>query len=396
MLCNCLWPIVPIAIALHFARREWHLAIFITNYIAMLPAANLLGFAGQELSRKMPHKSFAVVLETSFGSIVEIILFMVLLKESVGDSNVVVIKAAILGSILANILLCLGCCFVAGGFKHDVQEFHSAVSENGSGLMLVASMALVLPAIFYNSLYNNAEFDTTNLGVERSTRRISRGVAIMSIIGYLIYIGYQTISHDGLFHEIYEADDEKDHDRHEELAKPKLTLIEVLVALVISILCVSLIAVSLVLEIPAIVERGVSDAFIGLILVPLVEKLAEHLLAIDEAYDNQINLALAHILGASIQTAMFNAPLVVLVGWGIGVHMDYNFGMFDAFALVLAVLAVGSFLRDKKSNYLEGMLCILIYTVIAICAFYFPNPAGHGVAHGTSGVSAEGSTAGGH
>jgi len=113
--------------------------IFITNYIAMLPAANLLGFAGQELSRKMPHKSFAVVLETTFGSVVEIILFMVLLKTSVGDSNVVVIKAAILGSILANILLCLGCCFVAGGFKHDVQEFHSAVSENGSGLMLVAS-----------------------------------------------------------------------------------------------------------------------------------------------------------------------------------------------------------------------------------------------------------------
>ena len=115
------------------------MAIFTTNYIAMLPAANMLGFAGQELSRKMPQKAFAVVLETTFGSVVEIILFMVLLKTSQGDSNVPVIKAAILGSILANILLCLGSCFVAGGLKHDTQEFHSAVSENGSGLMLVAS-----------------------------------------------------------------------------------------------------------------------------------------------------------------------------------------------------------------------------------------------------------------
>ncbi|KAI8938513.1 hypothetical protein NX059_004400 [Plenodomus lindquistii] len=380
MLCNCLWPIVPVAIALHFARPEWHLAIFVTNYIAMLPAANLLGFAGQELSRKMPHKAFAVVLETTFGSVVEIILFMVLLKTSVNNSNVIVIKAAILGSILANILLCLGACFVAGGIKHDVQEFHSAVSENGSGLMLVASMALVLPAVFYKYLYNNADYDATPALIEYNTRLISRGVAIISIVGYLIYIGYQTVSHDGLFHEIYEADDHKDKDRHEELAKPKLTLIEVIVALAISLACVSLIAVFLVLEIPAIVERGVSDAFIGLILVPLVEKVAEHLLAIDEAYDNQINMALAHVLGASIQTAMFNAPLVVLVGWGIGVHMDYNFAMFDAVALVLAVLAVGSFLRDKKSNYLEGVLCILIYIVIAICAFYFPNPAGHGAA----------------
>lgn len=105
----------------------------------MLPAANLLGFAGQELSRKIPQKSFAVVLETTLGSVVEIILFMVLLKTSKGDTNVHVIKAAILGSILANLLLCLGACFIAGGLKRDIQEFHEAVSESGNGLMLVAS-----------------------------------------------------------------------------------------------------------------------------------------------------------------------------------------------------------------------------------------------------------------
>lgn len=242
------------------------------------------------------------------------------------------------------------------------------------------SVALVLPAVFYKYLYNNADYDATALMVTDSTLKLSRGVAIISIIGYLIYLGYQTVSHDGLFHEIYEADEHKDVDRHKELAKPKLTLIEVIVALLIALACVSLIAIFLVLEIPAIVERGVSDAFIGLILIPLVEKLAEHLLAIDEAYDNQINMALAHVLGASIQTALFNAPLVVLVGWGLLVPMDYNFAMFDAVALVLSVLAVGSFLRDKKSNYLEGTLCIMIYVIIAICAFYFPNPAGHGAA----------------
>lgn len=98
----------------HFAKPKLHLAIFITSYIAMLPAANLLGFAGQELSRKIPHKAFAMVLETTFGSVVEIILFMVLLKG--GEQNVPVIQAAVLGSILANILLCLGCCFIAGAY----------------------------------------------------------------------------------------------------------------------------------------------------------------------------------------------------------------------------------------------------------------------------------------
>jgi Ca2+:H+ antiporter len=360
----------------------------------MLPAANMLGFSGQELSRKMPNKAFAVVLETTCGSIVEIILFMVLLKTSVGDSNVQVIKAAILGSILANLLLCLGSCFVAGGIKHDVQEFHDAVSESGSGLMLVAAstfipqphcgamltsvVALVLPAVFYKYLYNNTNYESDPAMITYNTMKISRGVAIISIIGYLIYLAYQTISHDGLFHEIYEADDHKDTDRHEELKKPKLTLTEVVVALLISIACVSMIAIALVNEIPYIVELGISDAFIGLILIPLVEKIAEHLLAVDEAYDNQINMALAHVLGASIQTALFNAPLTVLVGWGLGVGMNYNFAIFDAVALVLSVLAVGSFLRDKQSNYLEGVLCIMTYVIIAICAYYFPNPAGHG------------------
>lgn len=387
---NLLWPVVPVAIALHFARPEWRLAIFITNYIAMLPAANLLGFAGQELSRKIPQKAIAVVLETTLGSVVEIILFMVLLKQSNGDSNIFIIQAAILGSILANLLLCLGICFIAGGLKHNVQEFHEAVSESGTGLMLVAAMALVLPAVFHNYLYNNVDYESTADAVAHSTVLVSRGVAIISIVGYLIYVGYQTISHDGLFHEIYEADDHKDKDRPEELAKPKLTLTEVIVALLISLACVAMIAVFLVEQIPVLVERGVSDAFVGLILVPLVEKMAEHLLAIDEAYDNQINMALAHILGASIQTALFNAPLVVIVAWGIGKGMDYNFAMFDAVALVLAVIAVGSFLRDGKSNYLEGVLCVMVYIIIAICAFYFPNPAHHGAGGEGESAGAEG------
>lgn len=384
LMVNLLWPIVPVAIALHFARPEWKLAIFITNYIAMVPAANMLGFAGQELARKMPQKAIAVVLETTLGSVVELILFMVLLKTDVNGSNVPVIRAAILGSILANLLLCLGSCFVAGGMKNDVQEFHEAVSESGSGLMLVAAMALILPAVFAKYLLNNQDFQipSATFVVDNATK-ISRGVAIISLVGYLIYIFYQTVSHDGLFHEIYEMDEHMDKDRHEELAKEKFTLIEALVAMVISLACVSLIAIFLVQEIPYMVEeRGVSDAFVGLILVPLVEKIAEHLLAIDEAYDNQINMAMAHVMGASIQTALLNAPLVVLVGWGLNVqHMDYNFVIFDAVALVLAVLVVGSFLRDGKSNYLEGVLCIMVYIIIAICAFFFPNPA-HGSAAG--------------
>lgn len=132
-LVNILWPAVPAAIAVRYARKDLHLVIFILNYIAMVPCANLIGFAGQELARKLP-KVFGVLLETTLGSVVEIVLFMVLLTTN----QFSVIRAAILGSILATLLLCLGMCFFIGGLKRDEQKFHEAVSEVGSGLLLTA------------------------------------------------------------------------------------------------------------------------------------------------------------------------------------------------------------------------------------------------------------------
>ncbi|OCK83039.1 hypothetical protein K432DRAFT_323055 [Lepidopterella palustris CBS 459.81] len=366
---NFLWPFVPAAIALHFARPDLHLWIFILNYIAMVPAANLIGFAGQELARKVP-KVFGIVLETTLGSVVEIVLFMILISK--GNQSVPVIRAAILGSILANLLLCLGLCFLVGGIRPDRedQEFHEAISEVGTGLMLVAGMGLVVPAVFSNALNGAGQ-----TGFEAETLKISRGTAIILLFAFGVYTFFQTKTHHSIYAEVLEADEEKDADRHKDLAKDKLTLTECIVALVIALACVSLIAVFLVEQIPFIVEeKHVSDAFVGLILVPLVEKAAEHLTAVDEAWDNQMNFALAHVLGASIQTALLNTPLVVIVGWGLKYDMDLNFEIFDSVVLILAIIVVSSFLRDGKSNYLEGTLCVLVYIIVAISAFYYPNP----------------------
>lgn len=109
----------------------------------MIPAANTVGFCGSEFARKLP-KVIGVVAETTFGSVVEIVLFMVLLVTG-REANVPVIRAAILGSILANMLLCLGFCFMAGGLKGGEQSFHEAISEAGSGLMLVAASEFSTP-----------------------------------------------------------------------------------------------------------------------------------------------------------------------------------------------------------------------------------------------------------
>lgn len=92
------------------------------------------------------------------------------------------------------------------------------------------------------------------------------------------------------------------------------------------------------------------------------------------------NLALAHILGASVQTALLNTPLVVIIGWGLDKDMDLNFKQFEAVILILSILVVGNFLRDGKSNYLEGILCVFVYAIVAVCAWYYPNAVAESMA----------------
>ncbi|CAD6565767.1 MAG: hypothetical protein ASARMPRED_007977 [Alectoria sarmentosa] len=371
LVVNVLWPFVPAAIAIHFARPDLHLWIFILNYVAMVPTANLVGFAGQELARKLP-KVLGLILETFLGGIVEIVLFMVLLHNSVNTSLIPVIRAAILGSILANLLLCLGFCFFVGGLRNKEQEFDEVISEVGNGQLLMAGFGLLIPSAFYSSLRGSIE----DAVLEANVLHISRTTSVILLVAFLMQGTLTPMhTHHGLYADSLEKDEERDVDRHLDLAKDKLTFTECIVALLIALTCVSLHAVFLVEEIEFIVnEHGVSDAFMGLILVPLVEKAAEHLTAVDEAWDNQMNFALAHCMGATIQTALFNSSLVVIVGWGLHKPMDLNFEIFNIVVLIMAIIVVGNFLRDQKSNYLEGALCILIYIIIAIASWYYPNP----------------------
>ncbi|KAF6821601.1 vacuolar h+ ca2+ exchanger [Colletotrichum sojae] len=382
LICNIFWPVVPAAFAVKYALPDEHVLIFVLTYIAMIPCANMVGFAGQELSRKVSHV-FGVLIETTLGSVVEIILFMVLLK---GD-QFVVIQAAILGSILATMLLCLGLCFIAGGMRREETEFSDTITEAGSGLLLTAGVALAVPTIFDRSLRSILTVEE----IDRKTLHISRIVAILLIISYMVYVYFQARTHHGIYDAVFEHDEQRDHDKHRDIQKAKLTLTECIIALVFSITLVTFMAIFLVEQIaPIVEEHSISDPFMGLILVPLVEKAAEHLTAVDEAWDNQMNFALSHVLGATLQTALLNAPLVVIVAWGLHKHMDLVFEVFDISMLILAIVTVGNFLRDQKSNYLEGFLCVIVYLAIAVAAFYYPNPPGHGAGASRAGTEGGG------
>ena len=179
---NILWPFVPAAIAVRFARPDAFTWIFALNYIAIIPSANLIGFAGQELARKLP-KVFGVLLETFLGSIVEIVLFMILLHDNGPDNRFIpVIQAAILGSILANLLLCLGTCFFVGGLRRDMQKFEPAISEVGCGLLLIAGFGLTIPCAFSISIGTTVEHDL----LQSLILKISRATAVVLLAAFLL------------------------------------------------------------------------------------------------------------------------------------------------------------------------------------------------------------------
>lgn len=236
-----------------------------------------------------------------------------------------------------------------------------------------SGVGLAIPTVFRLGL--GSSDGTVAHELDAKVESISRIISILLIISYGVFTFFQTRTHHGIYNDVFEEDGNGEGHDNCTPTRARLTLTECLIALAVSITLVTVIAITLVTQIEPVIEHSsVSDPFMGLILVPLVEKFAEHLTAIDEAWDNRINFALSHVLGATLQTAFFNAPLTVLIGWALRKKMDLDFELFNLVMLVLATLAVGRFLQDQKSNYLEGFLLVILYLAIAVSAYHSPNP----------------------
>lgn len=266
--------------------------------------------------------------------------------------------------MLANLLLCTGLCFCVGGIRTKAQEFSEALVETGGGLLLLSIAALMLPAAFYEGVRGMGRLSDTDLADR--VRGISRYTAVLLLVAYAVFMLFQLRTHHLLFDHALWSADRKNKDREDNIRRAKLTTSEAVVFLVFSLTLVVFHSLFMVEQIHWIVtNRGVSDAFMGLILVPLVEKAAEHLTAIDEAWDDAMDFALSHLLGSTIQTALFVSPIIVIVAWAMDKPFGLDFEVFMVVVLVFAALVVGNFIKDRKSNWLEGALCVIFYVIIA-------------------------------
>lgn len=252
-----------------------------------------------------------------------------------------------LGSILSNILLVLGCCFIAGGIRFKEQTFNSTVASTMSSLMAVSTASLIIPATLYATLTKNSEEETTRHNI----LILSHGTAIILLFIYIMYLVFQLKTHSDLFQE-----DNANANAEADLLTPWTAG----VVLVIVTLAVAVCAEYLVDSIDSIVETAhISKTFIGLILIPIVGNAAEHVTAVVVACKDKMGLAIGVAIGSSLQIALFVTPFLVVLGWIMDRNMTLHFETFETVAFFLAALVVTLLIQDGKSNYLEGVLCLV-------------------------------------
>lgn len=352
-------------------------ATFWLNFLAIVPLASVLAYATEELAEHTG-ETIGGLLNATFGNAVELIVSIIALL----NGQVRIVQALMLGSILSNSLLVLGCCFIAGGITRVQQTFNQIVAQTMSSLMALATAGLLIPAAFHSSVPSDgkAKFPDPNSDADFKILSLSRGVAIILLVVYILYLVFQLKTHKALFEEQSQEDDGIiTSSLAEEGTSAKgdaehLTIIGSLSVLVLATLLVSFSADYLVGSIDDIVELlGLSKTFIGLIVIPIVGNAAEHATAVIVAMKDKMDLAIGVAVGLSLQIALFVTPFMVIIGWIVDVPMSLYFSTFETAVMFVSVFITNLVILDGESNWLEGAMLLSTYLVVALAFFYYPD-----------------------
>ncbi|KAF9497450.1 calcium/proton exchanger [Pleurotus eryngii] len=351
---NVLLVFVPLSIISH--HLGWDAGLrFLFSFIAIIPLAKLLGDATEQVSAKLG-QTLAGLLNASFGNAVEIIVGVAALLQD----ELRIVQTSMLGSILSNILLVLGCSFLAAGLNFSESSFQATAAQTSASLMTLACITLVIPAAFHSTRENGADNDMHELLV------ISRGTSIILLGIYVAYLYFQLKSHSDLFTAVPQCDSNGDV-IEEEVEEPHMSTIAAGIALMGVTVVTAFCADYLVASIEETAERyHIPKIFIGVILLPLVGNAAEHVTAVWMANKGKMEIAITIAVGSSIQIAVFVVPLLVIVGWITGHDLSLFFANFETITLFASVLLVNLLLQDGKSNYMEGLMLVGLYIVIAL------------------------------
>lgn len=351
---NVLLLAVPVAIFLHAtdASPVW---VFVAAALAIIPLAGVLGEATESLA-VYSGPTLGGLLNATMGNATELIIAFFALRSG----HIEVVKASLAGSIIGNILLVLGLAILVGGFNRQKQTFSRTAAGANSTMLFVAVVALVMPAVYDLAVHGDLKDHGATL------QNLSLWTAGVLMLVYAISFIFVLKTHKSLF----TVQDEEEGSHIHMLSKKAAVL-----ALVMATVAIAFMSEMLVGEIEAVTKSfGMTELFVGVIVVAIVGNAAEHSTAVLMARQNKMDLAMTIAVGSSTQVALFVAPLLVFLSMTVGHPMSLVFNAFEISAIVVSVIIVEMIASDGETNWFEGVQLLAVYALLAVAFYFVPGP----------------------
>jgi len=335
---------VPLALLSHYLG--WSpLLTFLAASVGIVPLAGLMGRGTEELAARAGPRLGGLINGT-LGNAAELIIAFFAIKAGLLE----LVKASITGSILGNLLLVMGASLVVGGVRHGVQRFDRNQAGLDATMLILAVIALGIPSLFSHNI------EAVN---HDAVEYLSLGVAGVMIVVYGLSLFY-SLRNGAMIPQ-------------EELSPASWSPGRAWTVLILSTALVAWLSEVLVGAVEPVVERlGWTEFFIGIVLIPVVGNVAEHLVAVQVAARDQMDLSLGVSVGSSLQVALFVAPALVFVSLAMGHPLTLVFNQFELVALIAAAMIAALVSLDGESNWMEGVQLLVVYIILAMAFFFLP------------------------
>jgi Ca2+:H+ antiporter len=343
------------------------LAIFICSGIAIIPLAGLMGRATENLAETLG-AGIGGLLNATFGNAAELIIAIMVLTK--GPEFYPLVKASITGSIIGNILLVLGLSIFVGGFFYRRQVFNRTAASMGVTLLALAAMGLIIPTLFYYLFEAERALNPAGTGTVIS---LSEEIAIILAAVYALSLFFSLKTHSHLF-----AGPEEHLPTTGERHEPEWSRKTSVIVLIVATAGVAVMSEFLVGSIEkAGAQLGMTQLFMGVIVVAIVGNAAEHSTAVIVAIKNKMDLSVNIAVGSSIQIALFVAPVLVFASMIMGhsPHLDLHFTLMEMVAVILSVVAVSMVCQDGETHWFEGVMLLAVYVILGLAFYHLPRGA---------------------
>jgi Ca2+:H+ antiporter len=354
---------VPVAIGLRYVPGwENQTALFIVSALAIIPIAGWMGHATEQLAHRMG-EGVGGLLNASFGNAAELIIALMALRAG----HIEVVKASITGSIIGNLLLVLGVSIFAGGLRFKSQRFNKTAARSGCTALILAAAALVIPSVFHVTAAQHPGGWTP-----LAEQRLSLAIAVVLVCTYGAMLVFSLVTHKQLFiggDHAAEGAKAKDEEAHE-TPWPIGKAVGVLLGATVMVAWVSEFLVGAVEA--AQHSLGVTETFVGVIIVAIVGNAAEHSTAVTMAMKNKMDLAIGIAVGSSLQIALFVAPVLVFASYLFPHQLNLEFTIPEIVAVVMAAFVTDQIAGDGESNWLEGVQLLALYIILGVLFYFLP------------------------